>query len=162
MLEEIEGNIREERLPRVRRKSGKEKDTVRIDEDKTNELSRDALERVLKEILPDLISEKARMTAESTMGSIEIEKSKLRKEFLKEFDKLFEVGDEVINFGDMKSRIKVNLTAKELETILLDEKMGVVKEAGQDLLPLIRQYKSSVIKLQKGTKELQKEVGEEE
>ena len=40
--------------------------------------------------------------------------------------------------------------------------MGVVKEAGQDLLPLIRQYKSSVIKLQKGTKELQKEVGEEE
>ena len=75
---------------------------------------------------------------------------------------MFEVGNEVINFADMKSKIKVNLTAKELETILLDEKMGVVKEAGQDLLPLIRQYKSSVIKLQKGTKELQKEVGEEE
>ena len=162
VLEEIEANIIEERLPRVRRKSGKEKDTVRIDEDKTNELSRDALERVLKEILPDLISEKARMTTESTVGSIEIEKSKLRKEFSKEFDKLFELGDEVINFADMKSKIKVNLTAKKLETILLDEKMGVVKEAGQDLLPLIRQYKSSVIKLQKGTKELQKEVGEEE
>jgi hypothetical protein len=162
VLEEIEGNIREERLPRVRRKSGKEKDTVRVDEDKTNELSRDALERVLKEILPKLISEKAKMTTESTMSSIEIEKSKLRKEFLKEFEKMFEVGNEVINFADMKSKIKVNLTAKELETILLDEKMGVVKEAGQDLLPLIRQYKSSVIKLQKGTKELQKEVGEEE
>ena len=162
VLEEIESNIREERLPRVRRKSGKEKDTVRFDEDKKNELSRDALERVLKEILPKLISEKAKITTKAPMSSVEIKKSNLRKEFLKEFDKFFEVGNEVINFADMKSKIKVNLTAKELETILLDEKLGVVKEAGQDLLPLIRQYKSSVIKLQKGTKELQKEVGEEE
>ena len=162
VLNQIESNIREERLPRVRRKSGKEKDAVRIDEDKKNELSRDALERVLKEILPDLISEKAKIATQAPMSSIEIRKSNLRKEFLKEFDKFFEVGNEVINFADIKSRIKVNLTARELETILLDEKMGVVKEAGQDLLPLIRQYKSSVIKLQKGTKELQKEVGEEE
>jgi len=162
VVEEIESNIREEKLPRVKRKFGKEKDIVRINEDKDNEFFKGRLEKVLKEILPKLISKKAKMTSEAPMGSIEIEKSNLRKKFSKEFERMFEVGNEVINFADMKSKIKDNLTAIELETILLDEKMGVVKETGQDLLPLIRQYKSTVIKLQKGTKELQKEVGEEE
>ena len=162
VVEEIVDNIREERLPRVRRKSGKEKESTRVNEDKDNEFFKGRLERVLKEILPKLISKKAKITSKAPMGSIEIEKSNLRKKFSKEFEKMFEVGNEVINFADMKSKIKVNLTARELETILLDEKMGVVKETGQDLLPLIRQYKSTVIKLQKGTKELQKEVGEEE
>lgn len=169
LLDKVEDNLREMKLPRPKKEPKMEsylartedKRVERLTEEKQNKIIRVGLEKVLGEILDEIVDKKATVVRSKFVYNRNRQK-KLEEELKKEYEKLIDEKEmtTILTPTKLTGLIKKLDSIKLRRILLVSGEIKNIPTSGKDLVPLIRQYKKNILKLADGAKEMKKEAGD--